>query len=80
MPARKKPAAKRRTSPRGGSSAWLIALTLCSLAGLGISVWLLQQERQKNAPDRSLTEKALKMAGEHPDAEVFQLDPEEKKK
>lgn len=80
MPARKKPTAKRRSSPRGGSQAWLVALTICSLVGLGLSLWLLHQERQKNAPDRSLTEKALKIAGDHPDAEVFQLEPEEKKK
>lgn len=91
MSARKKSAPKRRSSGRPSSSAgrrsrssssgWLVALLLLSLAGLGGSLWLLHQERTKNrSNETSLTEKALKMAGEHPDAEVFQLEPTEKKK
>jgi uncharacterized protein HemX len=82
MPARKKSAPKRRSSGRRSpSSGWLLAILVLSLTGLGGSLWLLHQERAKNRSDeKSLTEKALKMAGEHPNAEVFQLEPGEKKK
>lgn len=81
MPTRRKSTGSRRGSSRkSGSPVWLIALLLLSFAGLGVSLWLLHQERQKAAQNASLTEKALRMADEHPDAEVFQIDPGEKKK
>jgi uncharacterized protein HemX len=83
MPPRKKSPAPRRRS-RKSSSGWLVALLVLSVGGLGVSLWMLHHEKQKSSSDASLTEKALRMAGDHPDAEVFQVDefPEavEKKK
>lgn len=81
MPSRKKSSGNRRTTPRKSATPlWLYFILILSLGGLGVSLWLLHQEREKNARNTSLTEKALKMADEHPDAEVFSMEPVEKKK
>jgi uncharacterized protein HemX len=72
-------AAKKKNTPRktGGkknSSLMLPFVLVLSLGALGASLWLLHQERQKNSDRDSVTEKALKMAEAHPDAEVFQVE------
>lgn len=73
----------RKSGGRKGSPPWLVLILLLSLCALGGSLWMLHQEKQKNAEKASVTEKALKMAKANPDAEVFQVEdqpaPEKKK-
>lgn len=83
MATRKRSRSPRRAGGRRSASpGWLVVLLAVSLLALGGSLWLLYQEKEKDG-NRSLTQKALRLADEHPDAEVFQVDdaaPAEQKK
>lgn len=73
MAKRKSGAAK---SPRrGGKSLSLssILLVFC-LAGLGVALFLLYQEKQRNRVHSSVEQQAEELLKENPDAEAFNLE------
>ncbi|MEM6820719.1 MAG: hypothetical protein AAF558_02090 [Verrucomicrobiota bacterium] len=79
--ARKKTSTRRSRAPKSSSNnTLLIALVLVSMVGMGVSTFMLIQEKQKNSPTNDLSRKVEELAKQHPDAEVFNLDQPEKKK
>jgi len=89
MAAKKRPG--RRSQARSGgpsrksrkpqsSSPVLVTLLIVSLLCLGLSVYLLVEEKSKSPSTTDLDRKVQELARSHPDAEVFNLEETEKKK
>jgi hypothetical protein len=75
MAKRKSGAAKSPRPRRGGKSLSpsSVLLVLC-LAGLGVALFLLYQEKQRHRPHSSVEQQAEELLKENPDAEAFNLE------